>query len=76
MKVYYPGLVIRANEIGLINNQHFLDACQELIDAEAGVDVGSVYTHHLGDILPLGDAAIALFRKIHDWRMGGEKNDR
>ena len=76
MKVYYPGLVIRANEIGLVTNKAFLDAYQELIDAEAGVDVGSVYTHHLGDILPLGDAATALFRKIHDWRMGGERNDR
>lgn len=73
MIIYHKDLIIRANEIGPVTNKAFLDACQELIDAEAGVDVGSVYTHHLGDILPLGDAATALFRKIHDWRMGGEK---
>ena len=74
MKIYHKVLVIRANEIGLVTNEAFLDVCQELIEAKSSVDVGSVYTQHLGDVLPLGDEATKLFRKIHDWRMGGGKD--
>ncbi len=75
MSIYNKFLVIRANEIGLVTNEAFLDACQELIDAKTSVDVGSIYTHHLGNVLPLGDGAIALFKNIHNWRKGESNHE-
>ncbi|WP_319499303.1 hypothetical protein [uncultured Cohaesibacter sp.] len=70
MKIYHKNIIIRANQIGLVTNEAFLDACQELMDAQSSVDVGSVYTQHLGD------RATELFKNIHNWRMGGAKNEK
>ncbi|WP_319568244.1 hypothetical protein [Cohaesibacter marisflavi] len=75
MTIYHQHIVIRANEIGLVTNEAFLDACQELMDAKGNsADIGSVFTQHIGDVLKLGDDASKLFRGIHNWKMGKGKD--
>lgn len=75
MTIYDKSIVITANEIGLVTNKAFLDACQELMDAKDNkADIGSVFTQHIGDVLALGDDASKLFRRIHEWRMGRGKD--
>ena len=75
MTIYHQHIVIRANEIGLVTNEVFLDACQELMNVKGNkADIGSVYTQHIGDVLKLGDDASKLFRRIHDWKMGEGKD--
>ena len=71
MRTYHNGLVQRANQIGLVTEAAFLDACQELIDAATAVDLGSVYSAHLRTVQFFGEAAQTLFKSIHDWRKGG-----
>ncbi|WP_119309655.1 hypothetical protein [Cohaesibacter haloalkalitolerans] len=70
MKSYNAGLVQRANRIGVVTEAAFLDACQEVLDARTLVDLGSVFSAHLGTVRLFGDDAVRLFTEVHTFRKG------
>ena len=65
MRRYHKRLVISANEIGLVTEAAFLDACQELRDATTLIDIGSVFETHLTTVRIFGDEAVSLYTRIH-----------
>ena len=70
MRTYDRRLVVRANQIGLVTDAEFLDACQEILDAGNAVDLGSRFSAHLGKVMQRGEAATALYGRIHDFKKG------
>ncbi len=65
MRRYHKRLVISANEIGLVTEAAFLDACQELLEAQTIIDIGSVFTAHLATVRIFGEEAVSLYTRIH-----------
>nr|WP_319516723.1 hypothetical protein [uncultured Cohaesibacter sp.] len=70
MKSYNAKLVQRANRIGIVTEAAFLDACEELLDAPTLVDLGSVFSAHLGTVRLFGGDAVTLFTEVHNFRKG------
>ena len=65
MRRYHRRLVISANEIGLVTEAAFLDACQELLEAGTLIDIGSVFEAHLTTVRIFGEEAVGLYMRIH-----------
>ncbi|WP_321339709.1 hypothetical protein [uncultured Cohaesibacter sp.] len=70
MKSYNAGLVQRANKIGIVTEAAFMDACQEVLEAPTLVDLGSIFSAHLGTVRLFGGDAVALFTEVHTFRKG------
>ena len=70
MRSYNAGLVQRANRIGIVTEAAFMDACQELLEAQTLIDVGSIFATHLGTARLFGGDAVKLLTEVHNFRKG------